>query len=128
MKYIVLLAVLLFALVLLVSQPVPALITVTDCLLQSGYSHAVPETPVTTLAGLNAWVDGLGEQVLTEGISVGFEFLDDSDGARRTVNFYAYEKDIYVFVYKHPADPLKRLPGEASSVWHGDCLLKIISN
>jgi hypothetical protein len=115
----------LLAFVLLAFQPAP--ITVADCLLQSGYSRAVPQTPITTLAGVDGWANGNGERVLTDGASIGLEFLDDSDGARRMVSFYAYSGAIYVFVFKHPDDPRRRLPGEDRSVWHGDCLLRVTS-
>jgi hypothetical protein len=115
----------LLAFVLLAFQPAP--ITVADCLLQSGYSRAVPDTPITTLQGVDGWANGNGERVLQDGVSIGFEFLDDSDGARRMVSFYAYGGAIYVFVFKHPDDPGRRLPGEDRSVWHGDCLLRVES-
>jgi len=103
----------------------PASGTVADCLLQSGYSRAVPDTPVTALAGVPAWANGNGEQVLRWGMSIGMNFLDDSDGARRMVSFYVYGGDVYAFVFKHPDDPTRRLPGEAPGVWHGDCLLRV---
>jgi hypothetical protein len=113
----------LLAFVLLAFQP--ASITVADCLLQSGYSRAVPQTPITTLQGMDAWAGGNGERVLQDGASIGFEFLDDSDGTARMIGFYAYDGAIYAFVYVHPDDPARRLPGEDHSVWHGQCLLRI---
>jgi hypothetical protein len=113
----------LLALVLLAFQPAP--ITISDCLLQGGYSRAVPQTPITTLAGVDGWANGNGERVLQDGASIGFEFLDDSDGARRMVSFYAYAGAIYAFVYVHPDDPGRRLPGDPPDTWHGSCLLRI---
>ena len=115
----------LLALVLLAFQPPPALVTVTECLRQSGFRRAVRETPITTLKGAEAWGDGLGERVLMDGINVGMEYFDDEDGARRMVSFHVYAGDVFVFVYKHPDDPARRRPGEAAGVWHGDCLLRI---
>jgi hypothetical protein len=103
----------------------PASITVADCLLQGGYSRAVPETPITTLQGVDGWANSNGERVLQDGASIGLEFLDDSDGAARMIGFYAYAGAIYAFVYVHPDDPARRLPGEDRSVWHGQCLLRI---
>jgi len=43
------------AFVLLAFQPAPARMTVADCLLRSGYSRDVPDTPITSLAGVEAW-------------------------------------------------------------------------
>lgn len=108
----------------LLLQPAPP-VTVADCLLRSGYSVSVPETPVTTLAGVDAWAGGFGELVLSDGAVIGLTFLDDDAGARRMVSFHVYAGGVYVFVYKHPDDPGRRLPGEAAGVWHGDCLLRI---
>jgi hypothetical protein len=113
----------LLALFLLSFQPAP--ITITDCLLQSGYSRAVPQTPITTLAGVDGWANGNGERVLTEGARVGFVMLDDSDGTARMIGFYAYTGAVYAFVYKHPDDPGRRLPGDPPETWHGQCLLRI---
>ena len=115
------------AFVLLAFQPAPARTTVADCLLRSGYSRGVPDTPITALEGVEAWGGGNGERVLRDGASIGMAFLDDSDGARRTVSFYAYGGNVYVFVFKHPDDPARRLPGEAAGVVHGDCLVRIVS-
>ena len=42
------------AFVLLAVQPAPVPGTVADCLFASGYSRAVPDTPITTLAGVPA--------------------------------------------------------------------------
>ena len=104
----------------------PATVTVADCLLRSGYSRAVPDTPITTLAGVDAWAqDGIA--ALTEGAFIGFASVDDSDGARRLVAFYAYAGSIFAFVFKHENDPGRRLPGEPSEVWHGDCMVRLIS-
>jgi hypothetical protein len=113
----------LFAFFALAFQPVP--ITITDCLLQSGYSRAVPQTPITTLAGVDGWANGNGERVLTEGARVGFVMLDDSAGAQRMIGFYAYAGSVYAFVYKHPDDPGRRLPGDPPDTWHGSCLLRV---
>lgn len=115
------------AFVLLAFQPAPARMTVADCLLRSGYSRGVPDTPITALEGVEAWGGGHGERVLREGASIGMAFLDDSDGARRTVGFYAYGGDVYAFVYKALNDPARRLPGEPAGVWHGDCLIRVMS-
>ena len=112
----------LFAFVLLTFQP--AQTTVRDCLLQSGYSLSVPETPVTTLTGVDAWVTE-GELVLVQGENIGWSYFDDSAGSRRMVSFHVYDNNVYVFVYKHPDDPGRRLPGEARDVWHGDCFLRL---
>jgi hypothetical protein len=111
-----------FALFLLAFQPMP--VSVRDCLLQSGYSRAVPDTPVTTLAGVDAWATD-GVAALTEGERIGFVVLDDSGGARRMIGFYAYAGNVYAFVYKHPDDPGRRLPGDPDGTWHGDCFLLI---
>jgi hypothetical protein len=111
------------ALLLLALQP--AQTTVADCLTRSGYSASVPVTPVTTLAGTDAWADGYGELVLTDGALIGLTYLDDDAGARRMLSFHVYAGDVFVFVYKHPDDPGRRLPGEAAGTWHGDCLLRI---
>lgn len=115
------------AFALLAFQPAPEPVTVTDCLLRSGYSRAVPQTQVTTLAGTDAWAGGMGERVLGEGVNVGFEFLDDSDGARRMVSFHVFDGGVFVFVYKHADDPARRLPGDPPGTYHGDCLIKIVS-
>jgi hypothetical protein len=111
-----------FALALLTFQP--ATVSVRDCLLSSGYSRAVPETPITTLAGVDAWATD-GVAALTEGESIGFVVLDDSDGARRMIGFYAYAGNVYAFVYKHLDDPGRRLPGDPDGTWHGDCFFLI---
>jgi hypothetical protein len=103
----------------------PAQITIADCLLQSGYSRAVPQTPITTLAGVDGWANGNGERVLIEGARVGFVMLDDSDGAQRMIGFYAYAGAVYAFVYKHPDDPGRRLPGDPPDTWHGSCLIRV---
>lgn len=104
----------------------PASFTIADCLLASGYSRAVPNTPITQLAGVDAW-DTDGERVLTQGEQIGWASVYDADGARRMIAFYAYAGDVYWFVFKHEDDPGRRLPGEADSVWHGDCLGRVIS-
>ena len=109
--------------VLLAFQPVP--ITVRDCLLRSGYSSGVPETPITSLAGVDAWAGGFGELVLRDGARIGTAYLDDSDGARRMLSFHVYAGAVFVFVYKHPDDPGRRLPGDPPGTWHGDCLLRV---
>ena len=114
------------AFALLAFQPAPARMTVADCLLRSGYSRGVPDTPITALEGVEAWGGGNGERVLREGESIGMAFLDDSDGARRTVGFYAYGGNVYAFVYKALNDPARRLPGEAAGVVHGDCLIRVV--
>jgi hypothetical protein len=115
------------AFALLAFQPAPARMTVADCLLRSGYSRGVPDTPITALEGVEAWGGGNGERVLREGESIGMAFLDDSDGARRTVSFYAYGGNVYVFVFKALNDPARRLPGEPAGVVHGDCLIRVMS-
>lgn len=122
-----LVALVLFAFALLAFQPAPARMTVADCLLRSGYSRAVPDTPITALEGVEAWGGGNGERVLREGESIGMAFLDDNDGARRTVGFYAYGGNVYVFVFKALNDPARRLPGEPAGVVHGDCLIRVMS-
>lgn len=113
------------AFVMLAFQPAPAPMTVADCLLASEFSRGVPDTPVTTLVGVPAWAGGNGERVLTDGEQVGSASLYDSDGARRRVWFYAYGGSVFAFVFKHPNDPARRLPGEAEEVQHGDCLLRL---
>ena len=123
-----LVALTLFAFALLAFQPAPARMTVADCLLASGYSRAVPDTPITALEGVEAWGGGNGERVLREGESIGMAFLDDNDGARRRVWFYAYGGSVHAFVFKAPNDPARRLPGEAEEVQHGDCLLRLTGN
>lgn len=105
-------------------QPAPPLVTVADCLLRSGYSRGVPATPVTALAGVDAWAAG-GERVLIDGARVGTAYLADADGATRMASFYVYGGAVYVFVFKHPDDPARRSPGEPAEVWHGDCLLRL---
>lgn len=115
------------AFVLLAFQPAPAPITVADCLLQSGYSRAVPATPVTELAGVNAWVGGLGERVLIYGRMVGMEYIEDSDGATRMVSFHVWAGSVYAFVYMAENDPHRRLPGDPDGTWHGDCLIRLVS-
>jgi hypothetical protein len=105
----------------------PAQTSITDCLLQGGYSRAVPQTPITTLAGVDGWANGNGERVLQDGAAIGLEFLDDSEGTARMIGFYAYSGAIYAFVFKHPDDPGRRLPGEDRSVWHGQCLLRLVA-
>jgi hypothetical protein len=117
------LPILLIAFFALVFQP--ATITITDCLLQGGYSRAVPQTPITTLAGVDGWVNGNGERVLTEGAFIGFTRIEDSDGAERLLGWYAYSGAIYVFVFKDERDPGRRLPGDPDGTWHGDCLLRV---
>ena len=111
------------AFVLLAFQPAP--VTIADCLTRTGYSSGVPVTPVTTLAGTDAWANGYGELVLNDGAVIGLTFLDDNAGARRMLSFYAYAGGVFVFVYKHPDDPGVRLPGDPPGTWHGDCLLRI---
>ena len=113
------------AFVLLTAQPAPAQTTIADCLTRSGYSQAVPDTPLTRLSGVDAWAGGHGERVLRDGEPVGTAYLDDSDGARRMVRFYVYDGAVYALVYKHPADPARRLPGEAAGVYHADCLIRV---
>lgn len=44
------------AFVLLAFQPALPSTTVADCMLASGYSSAVPDTAVTSLVGVDAWV------------------------------------------------------------------------
>ncbi|GIL09279.1 MAG: hypothetical protein BroJett033_7900 [Chloroflexota bacterium] len=102
-------------------------VTVGDCLLRSGYSATVPATPVTALVGVDAWWDA-GERVLRDGALVGLVTVADGDGTRRMLSFHAYAGGVYVFVYKHPDDPGRRLPGEDASVWHGDCLLRVVGH
>lgn len=113
----------LLSLALLVFQPAP--VTIAECLLADGYSRGVPDTPITTLAGVEAWGGGLGERVLSEGAQIGMAFVADSDERTRMVEFYAYNGSVFVFVYMHPDNPLRRLPGEPAGVWHGSCLLRI---
>lgn len=122
-----LVALTLFTFVLLAFQPAPARMTVADCLLQSGYSRDVPDTPVTTLAGVPAWAGGNGERVLRDGELVGSASLYDTDGARRRVWFYAYGGSVHAFVFKALNDPARRLPGEPAGVVHGDCLIRVMS-
>lgn len=105
-------------------QSAPELTTVTECLLVSGFSTGVAQTPVTTLAGVDAWRES-GEKILSEGVNVGFEYFDDEAGARRMVSFHVWEGKVYVFVYKHREDPGRINPGEPLGTWHGDCLLQL---
>lgn len=112
------------AFVLLAVQTAPV-VTVRDCLLRSGYSRSIPATPVTLLAGVEAWGGGVGERVLREGANVGMAYLEDGDGATRMVGFHVWQGNVYLFVYKHPSDPARRLLGEPRGVYHGDCLLRI---
>ena len=116
------------AFVLLAFQPAPARMTVADCLLRSGYSRDVPDTPITALEGVEAWGGGNGERVLIDGELAGSASLYDTDGARRRVWFYAYGGSVHAFVFKAPNDPARRLPGEAEEVQHGDCLLRLTGN
>lgn len=113
---------LILGILLLLVQPMP--MTVEQCLLRSGYSRAVPASEVTALRGYDAWA-GQGETILQNAQQVGIVYLDDADGARRMVSFHVYAGGVYAFVYKHPDDPNRRLPGEPAGVWHGDCLLRI---
>lgn len=122
-----LVALVLFAFALLAFQPAPARMTVADCLLRSGYSLGVPDTPITSLAGVEAWGGGNGERVLIDGELAGSASLYDTDGARRRVWFYAYGGSVYAFVFKALNDPARRLPGEAAGVVHGDCLIRVMS-
>ncbi len=110
------------ALITLLAQPAPPT-TVAACLLVSGYSAGVPATPITELAGVNAWPAGTA--ALTDGAPIGTTLVADSAGTRRMVGFYAYAGGVYVFVYKHPDDPARALPGEPPGTWHGDCLLRV---
>jgi len=103
----------------------PAQMSVRDCLLQTGYSSGVPDTPVTTLVGADACGGGFGELALRDGQRVGTVYLDDSDGARRMISFHVYAGAVFVFVYKHPDDAARRLPHEPAETWHGDCFLRV---
>lgn len=107
----------------LMFQPVST--TIAECLLSSGFSSAVTETPVTLLTGVDAWV-AEGEQVLVEGENIGWSYFDDSAGARRMVSFHVWGGNVYAFVYKHPDDPGRRLPGDTAGTWHGDCFLRLV--
>lgn len=110
---------------LLAFQLAPVPITVESCLLRDGYSRAVPDTPITALEGVEAWAGGVGERVLREGASIGTAFVEDSDGTTRMVSFYVYAGSVYLFVFMHPDNPLRRLPGEPAGVWHGSCMLRV---
>lgn len=113
-------AVVVAALALLAFQPAQQ-ITIEDCLLRSGYSRAVTPTPLTQLAGAPAleW-----ETVLAQGQRVGYTHAQ-TDTEWRVIMLYVWNGSVYVFVGKSESDPGVRLPGEARSVVHGDCLLRI---
>lgn len=113
------------AFALLAFQSPPAPVTVESCLLRSGYSRAVPVTALTQLAGVEAWAGGEGETVLREGVTVGHAFIEDSYGRTRMVSFHVFAGNVFAFVYVHPDDPRRRLPGEPAGVWHGDCLIRV---
>lgn len=114
----------LIAFLLLAVQP--AQTTIGACMLIGGYSRAVPDTPITTLAGTDAWATD-GEAALINGETVGWAYLDDTDGARRMVSFHAYAGNLYAFVYVHPDSPARRYPGDPPGTWHGACMLEIRS-
>jgi hypothetical protein len=80
--------------------------TVGDCLLINGSSFT--ESHITGLVGVNAWDGGAIMQQATRIVSKAIH----SDDGWRYVTFWAYNGDVYVFVFK-PA-------GE-----HGDCFLRI---
>lgn len=105
--------------VLLAWQPMP--MTVEECLLRSGYSRAVTPTQITALRGAPApeW-----ETVLSAGQVAGVTYAS-TDSGRRLIIFYAWDGALYVFIGKSEHDPGVRLPGEARSVVHGDCLLRV---
>lgn len=109
---------LIVAFALLALQPMP--MTVDDCLRMGGYPGA-PDSAVAQVRGTPApeW-----EQVLQAGAVVGVTYIA-TDSARRLIVFYVYAGSVYVFVGKHPDDPGVRLPGEARSVVHGQCLLRV---
>lgn len=99
--------------------------TVGECLLRSGYSHAVQSHPhLTNLSGAGAW--GQADQdALRYGDFLGSEYVL-TDTGRRKVDLIAYAGALYVFVYKHPDDPaaFEPMPG-GGTAWHGDCMLRL---
>lgn len=104
------------AFVLLALQPAPPM-TVTDCLLRSGYSTSVTASEITDVWGTPApeW-----ETVLAQGQVVGYQQAQ-TDTGRRVVLLYAWDGALYVFVGKSAHDPGHGTNG----VVHGDCLLRI---
>lgn len=112
---------------LLLVMPVSAQdsMTVADCLLKSGYSTQVTArgfgARLAQMPGVNAWDGGATLRAS--------EFLGTVDIATdtgpRMVRFGELNGELYAFVYKHPDDPGRRLPGEHPGVWHGDCFLRL---
>lgn len=91
--------------------------TVTDCLLRSGYSTTVTPSEISGVAGYPApeW-----ETVLAQGQVVGYQQAQ-TDTGRRTIIIYAWGGALYVFVGKSAHDPGHGTDGMV----HGDCLLRV---
>lgn len=103
----------------------PEQMTVSDCLLKSGFSTIVQSHPhYTLLEGENTWTEA-DKDALRYGDSLGSEYVITDTGRRKT-SLIAYAGSLYVFVYKHPDDPLayERMPSGILA-WHGDCMLRL---
>lgn len=99
--------------------------TIADCLLQSAHTTQMFDyADVTALAGVDAWQD-MGETVLQQGTVISTLSIA-TDGGERRIRFYAYQGELYVFVWKHKSDPgayYQVSPGVWN--WHGICFLKL---
>lgn len=114
---------LMFALVLMFTPDTS--MSVADCLLQSGYSNVVQSHPhYTQLRGVQAWEE-IDQDALRYGEGLGSHYVQTDTGKRKT-SMVTYAGALYVFVYKHPDDPLaytRTRPGVLD--WHGDCMLRL---
>lgn len=100
--------------------------TIAACLLKSDLTTELRDyADVTALSGVDAWAE-MGETVLQQGSIIGTLSVATNDEDRR-LRFYAYQGDLYVFVWKHKRDPgayYQVSPGVWN--WHGACFLKLV--
>lgn len=101
----------LIVLALLLVSPVQAQerVSIADCLLKGSVS--IEQDHITGLAGVNAWDGGAIMQAATRIVTRPIQ----ADNGWRYVTLWAYEGDVYAFVFK----PVGQ---------HGDCFLRVVSD
>lgn len=101
-------------------------VTVRDCLLRYGDSHAVPDKQLMDVYGLAVWAERDIEAMRSGELIDGWEV--ETDTGKRRLILFTHEGRLYLFVYRHPEAPLNPADpsgpkARSSDGWHGSCLL-----
>lgn len=99
-----------------------AVMTVAECITESGYTSDVYSEIAYQIAGVDAWTDDA--PALAYGETVGVLRIATDTGDRRVL-FIRYEGDEYVFVYRDRAEPGAVEITSYGEAWHGSCLLRV---